>query len=461
MKQNSDTAFLDVEEIKAIEPLGNNPEFPDDLARPLRDGLQKHGNFTTSQLAGRTFPIACVALEITQRCNLDCTLCYLSDLAEVVKDVPLFEIERRLDIIHRHYGDFTNIQITGGDPTLRSIPDLVKIVKLIKQHKMRAALFTNGIKASRKMLEALSSAGLDDVVFHVDMTQERKGYTSEAELNAIREEYIARATGLPLRVMFNTTVFDQNFHEVPNLASFFVSQADKIYLASFQMQADTGRGVMGKRDDKLITQESVMNALKCGTGLELNFDFPLIGHTACNKYTSLLVSGEARTNLFDDKPFFDLLFDRVSKVGQNWADPFIVVPKSMQLAITSPKLMWGGLKFMLRKAWQLKTGLIKGKRVHRLNLFIHNFMDAEKLVQERCEGCVFMVATVDGPLSMCVHNAKRDQMITKPVQALKGQRAWNPLEPGTSELGQGNLPFKRMKGKLRKQASLAREKDKA
>ena len=425
MKHCNDTRYLDADEINAFEPLGSKPEYSEDLARPLRDGLQRYGNFTASQLAGRTFPIACVALEITQRCNLDCTLCYLSDLAEVVKDVPLFEIERRLDIIHRHYGDFTNIQITGGDPTLRSIPDLVKIVKLIKQRKMRAALFTNGIKASRKMLEALSSAGLDDVVFHVDMTQERKGYASETELNAIRKEYIDRATGLPLRVMFNTTVFDQNFHEIPELVSFFVSHADKIYLSSFQMQAETGRGVMGKRDENLITQESVMAALKRGTGLELNFDFPLIGHTACNKYTSLLVSGNTRTNLFDDKPFFDLLFDRVSKVGQNWADPFYVVPKSMQLAIASPRLMWGGLKFIFRKAWQLRAGLVMGKGVHRLNLFIHNFMDAEKLVPERCEGCVFMVATVDGPLSMCVHNAKRDQMI---YQTCKGREGTKSLE---------------------------------
>ena len=35
------------------------------------------------QMGGR-WSIGCVALEITQRCNLDCTLCYLSEHSEMV-----------------------------------------------------------------------------------------------------------------------------------------------------------------------------------------------------------------------------------------------------------------------------------------------------------------------------------------------------------------------------------------
>lgn len=416
--------------------------------------MQKYGMFVPEQLAGRTFPVACVALEITQRCNLDCTLCYLSDLAEAVKDVPVFELERRIDMIHAHYGDNTNIQITGGDPTLRSIPDLVKIVELIKSRNMRSALFTNGIKASREMLEAMSNAGLNDVVFHVDLTQERKGYDSEEALNAIRLEYIDRAKGLPLRVMFNTTVFDKNFHEIPMLVSFFSDNADKIDLTSFQLQADTGRGVLRERNEQLITQESVMQQLREGTGLDLNYDFPLIGHVDCNKYTSIMVSGRSRTILFDDCAFFNKLFDMLAKVGDNWAEPNIVIRKAMLKSLTTPVLLWGGVKFWLKKAWALKAGLIRGNGVYRLNLFIHNFMDAEKLECERCETCVFMVATADGPLSMCVHNAKRDQMISKPVRDTNGKVFWNPLP---DDLEQRNLPFKKLKGRLRSVANNKRQ----
>jgi len=456
--QANPDVYLTPEEIQAYQPAGPKPEFADDPAKPLRDGLKRHQAYEPAQLAGRVFPVACVALEITQRCNLDCTLCYLSDLAETVKDVPLFELERRIEMIHRHYGDHTNIQITGGDPTLRSIPDLVKIVEMIKARNMRSALFTNGIKASTKMLNALAKAGLDDVVFHVDLTQERKNYKSEQALNEIRLQYIERAQGTGLRVMFNTTLFDQNFHEVPDLVSFFADHADTIYLASFQLQADTGRGVLRERDEALITQRSVMRALEKGTGLNLTFDHPLIGHPDCNKYTALLVSGKTRTVLFDDQPFFNTLFKKVSGTGENWADPSSVLPRALRLALTSPSLMWGGMKFLARKFWQLKHGIFKGNGVHRINFFIHNFMDAEKLTRDRCDGCVFMVATPNGPLSMCVHNAKRDQMISTPSKDESGKILWSPL--GKDAPQKENLPLKKLKGRLRKEADIVRYKQK-
>lgn len=446
--------YLSPEEIEGFKPAGHAPEFPNDLAKPLRDGMQKYNLFAPEQLAGRTFPIACVALEITQRCNLDCTLCYLSDLAEAVKDVPLFELERRINMIHAHYGDNTNIQITGGDPTLRSIPDLVKIAEMIKARNMRSALFTNGIKASREMLKAMSLAGLNDVVFHVDLTQERKGYMSEEQMNEIRLDYINRAKGLPLRVMFNTTVFEGNFHEIPMLVSFFADHADKIDLSSFQLQADTGRGVLRARDAQLITQESVMQQLRVGTGLDLNYDYPLIGHSDCNKYTSIMVSDKSRTVLFDDREFFNELFDVLASVGDNWADPGIVIRRAILKSLRSPSLLWGGLKFWAKKIWSLRSGILKGKGIHRINFFIHNFMDAKKLECERCETCVFMVATSDGPLSMCVHNAKRDQMISKPTLDEQGKILWNPIP---TELNKKNLPLKKLKGRLRGEADKQRK----
>ncbi|MGZ5431162.1 MAG: hypothetical protein ACXWEX_07135, partial [Thermoanaerobaculia bacterium] len=37
-----------------------------------------------TQAIGRRYTIGCVAVEITQRCNLDCTLCYLSESSEKV-----------------------------------------------------------------------------------------------------------------------------------------------------------------------------------------------------------------------------------------------------------------------------------------------------------------------------------------------------------------------------------------
>ena len=91
--------------------------------------------------------------------------------------------------------------------------------------------------------------------------------------------------------------------------------------------------------------------------------------------------------------------------------------------------------------------------MHKLSFYIHNFMDADNLERDRCEACVFMVATRDGPVSMCVHNAKRDQYLMKPVRTATGW--WNPLTGRTTDAGLVDtpapdaLPLTRLKGRVR------------
>ena len=129
---------------------------------------------------------------------------------------------------------------------------------------------TNGIKATRDMLEELAAAGLNDVAFHVDLTQERRGYATEKELDAVRLEYIERARGIPIAVIFNTTVCRDNFDEIPDLVRFFRRHADVVGMASFQVQADTGRGVLRERG-RAISLETVRRQIALGAGTEIAF----------------------------------------------------------------------------------------------------------------------------------------------------------------------------------------------
>lgn len=197
-------AYLTPHEIRVAQPAEQPADHSSALLR-ARSRMIATGQWTGSQFMGRRWPIGCVALEITQRCNLDCTACYLSENSEAVKDLPLDEVFHRIEMIFSHYGPNTDVQVTGGDPTLRKRAELVEIVRKIRQKGMRPSLVTNGIRTKRELLRELSHAGLVDVVFHVDMTQRRKGFESELALNAIRQEYIERARGLRLSVMFNTT----------------------------------------------------------------------------------------------------------------------------------------------------------------------------------------------------------------------------------------------------------------
>ena len=95
-------------------------------------------------------------------------------------------------------------------------------------------------------------------------------------------------------------------------------------------------------------------------------------------------------------------------------------------------------------------------------VMIHMFMDSDHLERDRCESCVFMVATENGPLSMCVHNARRDRYIFEPakVETREGFRWWSAatgqLTAASSEVEPGEIPFKRMKGRMRATVSAER-----
>jgi molybdenum cofactor biosynthesis enzyme MoaA len=425
------------------------------LATPSVDALgdmrrrqQRSGQWHAHQMAGRRWPVACVSLEITQRCNLDCTLCYLSDSSQAVRDFPLEEVFRRIELIVQHYGPGTDVQVSGGEPTLRRRDELVAIVRRLRERGLRSSLFTNGIKATRELLVELVGAGLTDVAFHVDTTQQRHGYGSEQALNALRLEYIERARGLALGVFFNTTVHAGNFGDVPMLAAFFVRHADVVRLASFQLQADTGRGVLGARDD-VIHNDSVARRLAQGAATRLQFNVLAAGHHDCNRSAVLLVANGRAHDAFADAAFVRRFMRETAHLqvdrGTNWR----ALRSLARAALARPRLALATLRWLAATAWRMRGDLLAARgRVHKLTLFTHNFMDACQLDPARVDACVFMAITHQGPLSMCAYNARRDDFLLQPLTTAGG--LWQPLRQGGGDASA--VPIKWLRGKARARA---------
>ncbi len=392
-----------------------------------RRRMERLGQWADWQLLGRRMAIGCVALEITQRCNLDCTYCYLSEAAEALKDIPLEEVFRRVDMIHAHYGANTDVQITGGDPTVRKRDEIVAIVRYARQKGLRPSLYTNGIRATRDLLAELCDAGLIDVAFHVDLTQGRKGFDTEACLNSVRADYIQRTRGLPLSVFFNTTVYPGNFHEISGLVKFFIQNSDVVRLCSFQVGADSGRGT--ERQRGAINLETVMDAIRTGARSTLNFDAAGAGHRDCNRYSYGLVVNGKVYDLFKDAELVaeamaataDVEFDRQNKRK--------TVLHMVRALAGHPLLFLKVAHRLVEFAWQARNDLLTARgSIGKISFFVHNFMDASRLDGKRCESCAFMVMTPAGPMSMCVHNAKRDEYLLVPSEVKRGDRFmyWNP-----------------------------------
>ena len=429
----------------------------------LRQALERQGLFTPHQTATRRWPIGCISLEVTQRCNLDCTLCYLSEHSEAVRDVPLEELFRRIDRIAERYGPNTDVQISGGDPTLRDHDELVQITAYIKLRGLRSSLFTNGILASRVLLVRLRDAGLSDVAFHVDLTQERAGYNSEADLNVLRLQYIERARGLNLSIFFNTTIFDGNANDVPMLARFFSEHSDAVQLVSFQMQAATGRGTLGERPDAL-TQPNMMQWIERGARTPLNWDALIGGHPSCNRYATALVMDRGEKakayDLFADGAFIARVMRETAHVPIMRGRPVRAALAWAAAVLARPSLALAGLRWLFALLWQARAQIFALRSARKISFFIHNFMDAKQLESDRIEACVFMVATSDPDaqafLPMCEFNARRDEFLLRPVMLADGT-PWQPL-PSSNGLVSANAqglalyPIKFLKGRSRKYA---------
>ena len=423
-----------------------------DAIGDMRTRMQRAGQWSPEQMAGRRWAAACVSLEVTQRCNLDCTLCYLSESAEAVRDFPLEEVFRRIDLIADHYGAGTDVQVSGGEPTLRRRDELIAIVKRLASKGLRPALLTNGIKATRELLTELAQAGLMDVAFHVDTTQQRAGFATEADLNVLRLEYINRARGLPISVFFNTTVHAGNFDDVPMLSAFFVAHADVVRFASFQLQAETGRGVLGARTE-LIANHSVAQRLERGAGTPLKFNALKAGHHDCNRSAVLLVVNGRAFDAFQDADFVQRFMRETAQLQIDRGTPWRAVRSLFAAGLANPRLTAAALRWGAGLLWRIKGELIQARgRVYKLTLFTHNFMDACHLETDRVNACVFMAITQDGPLSMCAYNAQRDSYLLKPLKTSNGE--WQPLapnrNPGANELA--SVPIKWLKGRGRKAA---------
>lgn len=378
--------------------------------------------------------MGCVALEITQRCNLDCTLCYLSENSEAVHDIPLEEVFRRIGLIHAHFGANTDVQITGGEPTLRERHELVAIVRQVRSLGLRPTLMTNGLRATRALLQQLAQAGLMDVAFHVDTTQKIKGFQTECDLNRLRLKFIERARGLGLSIMFNTTVHDGNFDDIPDVVRFFRAHAASVRTASFQLQAETGRGSQGARGAS-ITPDSVARQIEIGAGTALRFDASLIGHPSCNRYAMCVEASGNLHDAFDDLALVTRIQAATAQLVFDRSQPGRAAATFVRWLATNPRHGWPLARGILRKAWRMRADLLRSRgRVHSLSFVLHNFMDAKRLEPDRISACVFKVMTAEGPLSMCMHNAKRDTYILQPIRIFRrgGDRLWHPLSAAVS-----------------------------
>ncbi|MEP0754801.1 radical SAM protein [Trichocoleus sp. Lan] len=146
---------------------------------------------------------SCLTLvEVTDRCNLSCPICYADSGTEEVsqhssqsrRHRTLEQIERMIDAVVANEGEPQVVQISGGEPTIH--PEFFKILDITKSKPIRHLMInTNGIRIAkdRNFCDRLSQymPGIEVYLqfdsFEAAALEELRG----ADLREIREQAIA------------------------------------------------------------------------------------------------------------------------------------------------------------------------------------------------------------------------------------------------------------------------------
>ncbi len=110
----------------------------------------------------------CALIEVTNKCNLHCPVCYAGSGTQSSQDPSLQDIENKLEHLLRHAGA-VNVQLSGGEPTMRT--DLTTIIQLAKEKGFPfVQLNTNGLRLGEKYsyAQTLQKAGLSVVYLQWD-----------------------------------------------------------------------------------------------------------------------------------------------------------------------------------------------------------------------------------------------------------------------------------------------------
>jgi uncharacterized radical SAM superfamily Fe-S cluster-containing enzyme len=315
-----------------------------------------------------------VELELTRRCNLRCPVCFMAadpGPAERSPEPDLTAIEAMYQNILRQSGPQTSIQLTGGEPTIRS--DLPAIVGLGRRLGFKAIeVNTNGLAIGQDpdYIKKLAAAGISGVYLQFDgltpgVYEKIRGRDLLPEKTRAIEH--CRAAGVQV-VLAMTVIAGINDGQLGAVLDFALANRDVVVGIAYQPAFTSGR--FDVRDGgRLSLGDLTFKLAGQSRGLLDPYDFWPLGcsHPLCTS-AAYIVERQGRleplTRRITPEEYRDS-FDPDSPQGSVFAD------------------------IAARKWPDLGPGL---------SIVIMNYMDALSMDLKRLRECSMIVASRDGRL---------------------------------------------------------------
>ncbi len=186
--------------------------------------------------------ICCVVLEITERCNLQCPVCFAS-AGGASKDPSQADISLWYDRLLEAGGPY-NIQLSGGEPTMRD--DLPELIRMGKEKGFTFfQLNSNGLRLAEdpQLAKTLAEAGLNCVFLQFDgITDGPYEALRGKPLLEKKKQAIANCAEAGLGVVLVPTLVEGvNLHQIGDIIQFALDHMPHIRGVHFQPMSHFGR----------------------------------------------------------------------------------------------------------------------------------------------------------------------------------------------------------------------------
>jgi uncharacterized radical SAM superfamily Fe-S cluster-containing enzyme len=398
---------------------------------------------------------ALAIIDVTNRCNLRCPVCFANAAAAGYVYEPTQEQIRAM-LLNLRSNDpvpATALQFSGGEPTIRS--DLPELIRMAKEVGFRhVEVNTNGVRLAQSVeyCRILKDAGMSTIYLQFDgLTSDVYKFTRGVDLLETKMKAIEniREAGIESVVLVVTLIKGVNDHQLGDIVRFAVKNVDVIRCVNTQPVSICGRIPSEERAKMRITIPDFMRLVEEQTNRKIKMSdfYPVPSVVPVSKAVGALKN--KRYVEFTAHPHCGMatyIFVEngeivpITKYGN--VDKFLrtlekVHNDASQGKKTKAKLRLLGalrhVKFSLTRKylWSIiKTGSYEelGK-MHRKMILISamHFMDPYNFDLERVQRCVIHYATPDGKIiPFCTMNSIHRPIIEKelgiPVKQWTRQR---------------------------------------
>ena len=323
-----------------------------------------------------------VEVEVTQRCNLRCPVCFMSAESDN-SDVPLDELRGFFEAVEHSAGLEVGLQITGGEPTVRK--DLNDIVRMARDMGFWGIeVNTNGVVISHDLeyLQQLVASGLTGIYLQFDgLTAEpyrqiRGADLLETKLKAVEN---CRAAGVQV-VLAMTIVSGINSDQIGAVIQYALENSDVVAGVALQPAFTSGRFdtkrivplTMG--DVIFMLEEQTDGQIRAEDLLPLGCSNPLCSSGTFMVESSVLNEGENCEG-------GSLAFTPVTRD----------LSHEEYLNLYNPDSPQGSVFLDILESKGISTA-------HGVSVLIMNYMDAYTMDLDRLEECSMLVTMADGRL---------------------------------------------------------------